>query len=74
MARLLVAIGIAIALVGAILWLFPRAFAWFGNLPGDLRIEWGRTEIFVPLTSMIVVSVVLTLVLDLLARLFDGGG
>lgn len=74
MGRLLVAIGMAIAVVGVVLWLFPRAFAWFGNLPGDLRIERDGTRIFIPLASMLVVSLVLTLVVNLAARLFDGGG
>ena len=72
--KVVVGIGLAIVVLGLILWGFPRAFAWFGNLPGDLRIEREGTRIWIPITSMIVVSVVLTLVLNALARWFGGGG
>ena len=74
MARILVVAGLLIAFVGLVLWLFPRAFAWFGNLPGDIRIERGETRIFIPLTSMLLASVVLTLFLNIVARIFGRGG
>lgn len=57
----LVLVGLAIAAVGGLLLVAPRAFGWFGHLPGDLRFESARGRVFVPITSMIVVSVVLTL-------------
>lgn len=41
---------------------------WFGQLPGDIDIERGNTRVFIPLTSMILVSVVLTLLINLLRR------
>ena len=50
------------ALVGAVLLVFPKAFAWFGHLPGDIRTQ----TVFFPLTSMLLVSVVLTLIVNLL--------
>ena len=37
--RLLVAIGLAIALVGALAWLAPGSLRWMGRLPGDIRGE-----------------------------------
>jgi hypothetical protein len=45
-----------------------RAFGWFGRLPGDVRHEGERARVFVPVTSMIVVSVVLTVVINLVGR------
>jgi hypothetical protein len=39
-------------------------FGWFGNLPGDIRIESENTSVFIPITSMIVVSVGLTLLIN----------
>lgn len=44
--------------------------SWFGNLPGDIRRVGERSVIFVPVTSMIVVSVVLTIIVNLLGRYF----
>lgn len=78
MGRLLVVIGLAVVAVGVMIWIFPRAFAWiggwFGNLPGDIRIERGGTRVFIPLGSMLVVSLVLTSALNVLARVFGRGG
>ena len=69
MGRLLIIVGVTIVLVGALLHFFPRAFSWFGNLPGDVRISRGNTRIFIPITSMLLVSGGLTLLLNLIAWL-----
>lgn len=63
---LLVVVGVVVALVGLVLW--AGGLSWFGRLPGDLRLEGERTRVFVPITSMLVVSVVLTLVVNLVGR------
>ena len=44
------------------------ALSWFGRLPGDVRYEGENTRVFIPITSMILVSVMLTLLLSLLRR------
>jgi hypothetical protein len=44
--------------------------AWFGNLPGDIRIENQRTRVFAPITSMILLSVVGSIVINLVSRWF----
>ena len=75
--RWLIVLGLVLVLLGAVLYFFPRLFAWFGHLPGDIRIERDGVYIFVPVTSMLVVSVLLTLFLNLLAyllTLFAGSG
>lgn len=65
---LLVILGLGIALVGVLVW--AGGLTWFGRLPGDIRIESETTRVYIPITSMIVVSVVLSLLLTLLRRLF----
>lgn len=62
MARGLILAGLGLALLGVVLTFFPRAFAWFGRLPGDIRTE----TVFFPVTSMLLISGVLTLLLNLL--------
>lgn len=64
----LVGTGVALVVVGALVW--SGGLGWLGRLPGDLRFEQGRTRIYVPFTSMLVVSVVLSVVLGLIRRLF----
>jgi hypothetical protein len=65
---LLIAAGVLAVIVGGLAYL--GLLGWFGNLPGDIRIEGERTRFYFPITSMILVSVVLSLVLSLLRRLF----
>ncbi len=63
----IVAIGVLIVLVGLLVsrgWL-----AWFGRLPGDIRIESESTRVYVPLTSMLLVSLALTVAVNLFRKL-----
>jgi hypothetical protein len=66
--KLLIIIGIAIAVIGLALTYLPGIFGWFGKLPGDIRIERDKTFIFIPITSMIVISLALTLLANLFFR------
>ena len=65
---LLVALGIGLVVVGLLVW--SGALAWFGRLPGDIRIERDSVRIFIPLVSMLLVSAVLSALLYLIRRLF----
>jgi len=71
--NLLMLIGAGVILVGALVRFVPGLFGWFGTLPGDIRIEGESSRVYIPITSMIVVSVVLTLVVNIVARLFRSG-
>ncbi len=74
--RWLIVLGALLILLGVVLYFLPRLFGWFGHLPGDIRIERDGVYVFIPLTSMLVVSVALTLLLNLvgyLLALFSGG-
>ena len=66
MSKWLIIAGIILIAIGLLLHYAPGALSWFGRLPGDIRIENERTRIYIPITSMILVS----LVLSLLIRLF----
>ena len=46
--------------------------SWFGNLPGDIRRVGDRSVVFIPLTSMLVASLLLTIVVNLAGRFFRG--
>jgi hypothetical protein len=62
----LIALGV-LAIVAGILLRFGL-LSWFGNLPGDLRFGGPRSRVFIPITSMLLVSAVLTLLLNVLGR------
>ncbi|MGH9323639.1 MAG: DUF2905 domain-containing protein [Vicinamibacteria bacterium] len=59
-------VGALIAVLGLLA--YSGALFWFGRLPGDIRYEGETTKVFVPITSMVVISIVLTLVLNLARR------
>ena len=61
-------IGFAVIIVGLLI--YTGALSWFGRLPGDIR--WGneRTQVFIPITSMLILSLVLSLVMYLPRRYF----
>ena len=68
MGKWFIYLGVALIVIGAIVQYAPWAVSWFGKLPGDIRIETGRTRVFLPITSMIIVSLVLTVLFNLFRR------
>jgi hypothetical protein len=65
---LIILLGVAVIVVGLLI--YAGALSWFGRLPGDIRYEGANTRVYVPVTSMIIVSLVLSLVMYLLRRFF----
>ncbi|WP_428821073.1 DUF2905 domain-containing protein [Microbulbifer sp. MCCC 1A16149] len=68
MARWLIVAGILLTGIGLTLHYAPWLLNWFGRLPGDIRIESGRSRFYFPITTMIIVSVVLSILLSLFRR------
>jgi hypothetical protein len=68
--RLLIIIGLAIAFIGLLLLLATRYIPWLGNLPGDFRFQNGNTKVYIPLATMILVSILATILLNILVRIF----
>ena len=65
---LLIGVGVAALVIGALV--NAGAMSWFGRLPGDIRIESGNSRFYFPITSMIVISVILTVIVNVVRRLF----
>jgi Protein of unknown function (DUF2905) len=65
---LIVMAGIVIAVVGILVW--AGAFSWFGHLPGDIRIERDNVRVYIPVVSMLLISVALSLLLTIAEYLF----
>ena len=63
---LVIILGVGFIVVGLLI--YAGALSWFGRLPGDIRYEGTNSRVYVPITSMIVVSVVLSLAVYLLRR------
>ena len=65
-APILIVSGLALCLVGLAAW--AGLLSWIGKLPGDMRYEGESTRIYFPVVSMIVLSLVLTVLVNLIGR------
>ena len=61
----LMIVGALVLLVGTALQFAPWLVNWFGRLPGDLRFGSGSTRVFIPITSTILLSIILTIIVNL---------
>ena len=68
MGRSIITIGLVLVAVGVLIRYAPWAVNWFGKLPGDIRFQSGNSRVFIPITSMIIVSVLLTILVNLFRR------
>ena len=59
--------GVAAIVIGGLL--FSGWLDWFGRLPGDIRIVSENSRIYFPITSMLLVSVTATVVVNVVRRL-----
>jgi len=64
----LITAGIAALALGLILKFAPWLLNWFGRLPGDIRIQNEHSSVFIPITSMLVTSLILSLIVNFLVR------
>jgi hypothetical protein len=64
--QILIGLGIVAIIVGVLIW--TGAFRWFGRLPGDIRIERDNIRVYVPIVSMLLLSVVASLILRIFRR------
>jgi len=63
-------IGILLIITGAIVYFSGGKMRWFGNLPGDIRIIRDNFRLFIPITTAVLISLLLTLIINLIRRLF----
>ncbi|MBI2821298.1 MAG: DUF2905 domain-containing protein [Acidobacteria bacterium] len=68
-AKLLMLSGLILLLAGAI-WYFAgwSPFSWLGRFPGDISIRRGNWSLYLPITTCILLSILLTLLLQLFRR------
>lgn len=63
-------VGAFIILVGLVIYFFHDKLHWIGRLPGDIRIEKENFRFYFPITTMIIFSVVLTIIIRIIRKLF----
>ncbi len=66
--KYIIFIGLALVLVGLLVYFFSDKLHWLGRLPGDIRVERENFRFYFPLTTMILLSLLLTLVVNLIKK------
>jgi hypothetical protein len=66
--RIVMIVGIILAIGGAFVWKFPGWFGWIGRLPGDISVQKGNFSFYFPLVTCILISIVLSLLSWLFRR------
>jgi hypothetical protein len=68
MAKILMIAGVLLFMSGVAVYLVSRTGLPFGRLPGDISWEGKNFRVFAPITSMIIVSLILTVIINLISR------
>ena len=66
----IIGIGAIVILIGIIIYFFHDKLNWIGRLPGDIRIEKENFRFYFPITTMIIFSLVITVIIQLIKRIF----
>lgn len=61
-------LGLVLVAIGLALQFAPGLLNWFGRLPGDINITRDSSRVFIPITSLVVISVLITLIVNLFFR------
>ena len=68
--KALIIIGIILVITGLILYFAGDKLSWIGHLPGDIRIERENFKLYIPIATMLLVSIVLSLIIYLIRKIF----
>jgi len=61
--KILILSGILIFFIGLLIYFFHDKFNWIGNLPGDLKIERPGFKLYIPFTTMILFSILISVII-----------
>jgi hypothetical protein len=60
--KLIIFIGFVVVVIGIVVWMMGDKLRFPGRLPGDIRIERENVRIFIPITTMLLISLLLSLI------------
>lgn len=67
--KIIIFIGSVLLIFGVLIYFWGDKFSWFGKLPGDIRIEKTNFKIYFPITTMLIISLLLNLILWILKKI-----
>lgn len=68
--KILIGVGAALIVAGLLAWALQGKLYWLGRLPGDIRVEREGFRFYFPITTMILLSLLLNLVIWAVRRLW----
>jgi hypothetical protein len=66
--KYIIFLGILIVIIGAIIYFFHDKLHWIGHLPGDIRVEKENFRFYLPITTMILFSLLLSIIIRIIRR------
>ena len=70
MGKFLITFGLILISAGISIHFFGDKLSWLGNLMGDFNYKGEKMRIYLPFTSMLIISIVLSLILNIFSRIF----
>ena len=63
-------LGTGVVITGVVVYFFHDKLHWIGRLPGDIRIEKANFRFYFPITTMILISILLSVIIQVIRRIF----
>ncbi|MBI9062739.1 MAG: DUF2905 domain-containing protein [Marinilabiliaceae bacterium] len=68
--KVLILIGFLLMVAGVIFYFWNPKLHWLGNLPGDIRINKPHFKLYFPLTTLLLLSILISIIINILKRFF----
>jgi hypothetical protein len=68
--KYIIGFGAIVIVVGLLIYFFHDKLHWIGRLPGDIRVQKKNFRFYFPITTMILLSLLLTLIINIIRKLF----
>ncbi|MCP9745974.1 DUF2905 domain-containing protein [Lacihabitans sp. CS3-21] len=66
--KYIIVAGLIIVLIGTIIYFFGDKLSWIGRLPGDIRIEKENFKLYFPITTLLIISILLNVIIWLIKK------
>ncbi len=66
--RILIFLGILLVVIGFFVIFLDNGLGWFGSLPGDIQVEGENFSVYIPITTMVLLSIIINLLLRIISR------
>ncbi len=70
LSKILIFAGIILIIAGVIVYFAGNKLNWIGNLPGDIRVEKENFKFYFPITTMILLSIVVSFIIWIIRKIF----